>query len=141
MYYAEAERKGTKYVKTISVIFLTHISTGVFGMAIMNALYNICVGNHHPETWYLPYMISLPFDRSTYMGYLLSLLAQMMAGYTYILTMSAVTTYFLACCFYIEACIQHLQYKIENLDIILENERNKIDQLRDIVQFHVVIIE
>lgn len=141
MYYTEAERKGTKYVKTISMIFLTHISTGVFGMAIMNAVYNIYIGNSHPQTWYLPYMISLPFDRSTYTGYLLSLLAQMMAGYTYILTMTAVTTYFLACCFYIEACIQHLQYKIGNLDSIAENERDDIDRLRDIIKFQIEIIQ
>lgn len=141
MFYTEAERKGRKYVKTISIIFLTHISTGVFGMAIMNAVYNICVGNHHPETWYLPYMISLPFDRTTYTGYLLSLLAQMMAGYTYILTMTAVTTYFLACCFYIEACIQHLQYKIASLDRISGNQQNTVELLREIVKFQVEIME
>lgn len=110
-------------------------------MAIINAVFNIFVGNRHPETWYLPYMISLPFDRSTYMGYFLSLLAQMMAGYTYILTMTAVTTFFLACCFYIEACVQHLKFKIENMDIIDENKQNAFNQLRDIVQFHVAIIE
>lgn len=109
-------------------------------MAIMNAIYNIFMGNSHPETWYLPYMISLPFDRSTYIGYVLTLLAQMMAGYTYIIIMTAITTYFLSCCFYIEACIRHLQNKIENYDRVFENEENISNLLGDVVEFQITII-
>lgn len=78
--YDEAGKKGTKYVKTISTICLTHLKIGVFGMAIFHALYSLLNGNRDSETWYLPYMISLPFNRSTYTGYCLSLLSQMMAG-------------------------------------------------------------
>lgn len=142
IYYTEADRKGNQFVKTISKIFLTHLSCGVFGLAIMNGFYNLCIGNYHPETWYLPYMISLPFDRRTYSGYLLSLLAQMLAGYTYILTMCAVSTFFVAGCFYIEACLKHFQDKVRDIDVlVISKAQNVRYDLGEIVHFHTQLIE
>lgn len=134
-YYAEAERRGNNFVKTISKIFLTHLSCGVFGLAIMNAIYNLCIGNYHPETWYLPYMISLPFDRATYLGHFLSLFAQMLAGYTYILTMCAVSTFFVAGCFYVEACLKHFEEKIKKINESMKS-KNLTDELGRIVEIH-----
>lgn len=65
---------------------------------------------------YSPYMITLPFNRSTYTGYSSSLLSQMMTGYSYILTLSAVSLYFIVCCFYIEAKYNIFKYRINYID-------------------------
>lgn len=146
-YYVIAEGTGSIYVKRISGFVVCHMSCGVFGLAIVNAIFNLIHGNHHPETWYLPYRIVLPFDITTFPGYICILLTQMLTGYTYIFTMSAVVTYFMACCIFIEACVEHFKEKIQVLNDKIINIKSKVDfemahQLYiDAVTFHVKIIE
>lgn len=123
------------------------MTCGVFGLAIVHAIFNLIHGNNHPETWYLPYHLVLPFDITTFPGYICILLSQILGGYTYIFTMSAVVTYFMDCCIFIEACVEHFKEKIQVFNDKIIHIKSKMDfeiahQLYiDAVTFHVKIIE
>lgn len=135
------------HVKLISGFVVTHMTCGVFGLAGANAVYNLLNGNRNPETWYLPYKIVLPFDRTTYSGHVFTLICHMMAGYTYIFTMSAVVTYFVSCCFYIEGCFMHFKDKMRVINEKIKQIKTKSDYdhiqnlYRDAISFHVKIVE
>lgn len=82
-------------------------------------------------------MITLPFNHSTYTGYSSSLLSQMMPGYSHILTMSAVFSYFIACCFYIEAEFKIFKYRINDIDERIKNGDKLAEVfLRETIAFH-----
>lgn len=102
-------------------------------LALEDAFYNMYIGNFECTTWFMPMTLYFPIDNTKVYGYFLILLFEMYAGYTYEFTMTAVVTYFVSCCFYIEACCQHLQVMFDELDVIAEkdNSRTKYDEMND----------
>lgn len=146
-YYEEAEEKATTYMRNLSIFMYVDYAVSSFILSISNGLYNTMVmENYDPSTWYLPLRVSLPFDQSTYIGYVLALLTQIIIGLMYLVTMCTVVCYFVSCCYYIEAFLLHLKSDIMSIDsrikemnVINQKEMNRM--YRDVVLFHIKIFE
>lgn len=58
----------------------------------------------------------VPFDTSTVFGWYVLWVVQIYAGYTYLFTITVVTTYFLSTCIYVGACCEQFSSMIFVLD-------------------------
>lgn len=144
----ETEKRCTSFVKRITVFFSCHLTLGAFLTAVLDAFYKFfIVHNTHPETWYVPYAMVVPFDRSTYLGYLGLFGICVIAGFTYIWTLSATCTYFVNCCFYIEACMNHFKDYISDINQRIQNgtykpnENNAKEDFKNAIMLHIKALE
>lgn len=149
-FYVEAERKGHMYTKRLSYFVFINISCSAFGMAAVNACYNMYIGNWDPTTYFLPYKLLIPFvNYHTISGFFIQWLVQIYCGYTYILTISAVVMYFLSCCYYIDACCLDFERVFIEIDEKVKNNiksnvrlSNEIRiKIRDSIVFHIKIMQ
>lgn len=137
-HYELAESEANQHVKYISAIFIMEVSFTFIG-DFFNALLNLLMGNYYPETYYLSLSFYLPVDQSTYSGFVLKLLTQTIISISYGIGMTTVTSFFVSCCSYIEACFQFIRHQISLSDEY--GAKKTKEKLRDIVQLHFKMIE
>lgn len=112
---------------------------------ICYAIYNYLGGNHSPETYETPYKISLPFDRSTYIGFIMTLFTNMAVTILLSLITLAVIGFFGAACYYIEGGILHFQNEISKINGMIQitkcNSKKSEEDLSNAIEFHIKLIE
>lgn len=85
-------------------------------------------------------------DRSTVHGFFMKFFLQMHAGYSYLLTMSCVSTFFAGCCYYIHACSMEFKQIFEQMDaaIVMKDQsfirRMEFHTKRAII-FHIKVMK
>lgn len=110
---------------------------------IVHSIFCLCKGDYETSTWYLIYRMIGPFDSTSILGWYMMWLVQLYVAYTYSFVVSAVSTHFLSCSFYIEACCEQLLSMFKMLDTIIQNEKEKLKrfqvkkQIGDAVAFHI----
>lgn len=146
--YWRTEEKCRKYTKLIFSYIFCHQST--FGAALFYSFYLIYFGN--VDTWLLPFTMVVPFNTTTFGGWYAFWFIQFSISLSYISCMVAISSYFVSCCFYIEAICDHFgsivnsihqnveQNKIEkDKKKIFANQTRIKQQIRDAVDLHVNI--
>lgn len=150
--YWECEQKCRKLTKTLNHYVFLH--TAMFPTVLAYAIVCIAFGNYDTSTWYLPMAMLLPFDRTHIFGWLMAWFIQLAMVTFYGLCMPAVTSYFISCCYYIDAMCVHFNVLIDSITKNVErmqSEKNlrKIEKIREqtiaqlcnLVTFHIEIYE
>lgn len=145
--YEECENIGGNYVIRISIFFVSQTAIGVHIFAWLYAIFNIFEGNLHPETYFIPYHADLPFDISTYPGYIGSTFVRAAAGINDSIILVAIIGFHISCCLYIEAFCEHFKIKAKFIDEKFKEAKTKADfefiqnLFQDAIDFHMKIIE
>lgn len=125
-----------------------------FVAGLLFPFYNICVGNLDTSSWKLTYNIIVPFSRATVFGWLMTWFVEFNMAFTYALSVVSGTSYFVCCCFYLEAICKHFDLNMRLVDekakvkTVGETSAKKLDRARQIkdllnesVKLHVDILE
>lgn len=135
-------------MKTLPILLHAGYMVASMVLTIFNGLYNVLAKeSYDPSNWYTPLRIDLPFDQSSYVGYLLRVLVNIAIGLMWLMMMCTVLSYFISCCFYIEAVLMHLKDKLYAIDNRFKEMNGKINQNElnqmydDAVLFHIEIFE
>lgn len=138
-FFENAEHKGSLCIKILTVLCAAQIGI-IYTTHFCLAIYNVLIGNDEPETYNLPYTISLPFERTTYIGYAAAFILNMSITVLYAINMVAVMGFFYSACWYIEACTICFHEKISTIDQTLISNKME-NEFRKAVEFHIKIIE
>lgn len=145
--YEDCEKIGGNYVVRVSVFFISQPLLGVNALAWFHAIYNMIMGNFHPETYFIPYHMDLPFDVTKYPGYICSMFVRGAGAINYTIIMAAIVAFHIHCCLYIEAFCEQFKLKVKFIDEKVSKAKTKADYdfirtlFRDAIDFHEKIIE
>lgn len=133
-----------------SVLF----NTSAFTAVLIYALCCMALGNYNTSSWYLLLNVILPFDKRQPIGWFMSWIMQVAMTLAYALCMTAITSYFMSCCFYIEAMSNHFDFIMNAIKTDVEqNQTEKIpmeirrnhlkitNNLCKAIQFHTEVLE
>lgn len=150
--YWNTEQKCRKITKIIGSYPLCHQST--FVAAFSFSIYCIATGNLDTTTWPLPLNLVMPFDTKPIWGWYLFWFIQFCMSLSYITCMVAVTTYFICCCYYIDAICNHFNYLVQSIEEYVDQNKenrkarmsklanNKIKlQSHELIKLHMKILE
>lgn len=141
----DANEKTVAYMRPLSLYFYISYTLSSCVLTILNVLYNaILLKNYDTSTWYLTLRVSLPFDESTFIGYVLTAITQIIIGLMYLIVMCVIVTYFVGCSFFIEAMLMNLKDKIRSIDDRIKemkqtNEMIMNEMYRESILFHIEI--
>lgn len=143
--YWNTERKCRQLTKLMPLYPLMLM----FVAAILYSFYCLLTGNLDTTTWILPYRMSVPFNTKPIHGWYLFWFLQANTGMSYSLVMVTISSYFVCCCFYIEAVCKHFDYLIYSLkkggsDDINDSKfncRNVKETLSEAVRVHNMVFE
>lgn len=96
-----------------------------FGTICVSAgmsFWNVYQGRFDYSTWFLPYHIILPIDKSTMFEWYCEFFLQTLSGYEFVMTITTTVTFFGSCSYYIEACFQQFKHMFVTLDIKVRQE-------------------
>lgn len=139
--YLKAERKGRTCTIWLSSFIVGSCTMTLYLLSLIHSWVSMWNGNYETSTWFVPYKLVVPFDTSSIFGWYMLWLIQIYAGYTYVLSISAVISYFVSCCFYIEACCEHLFLVLKALNTDLLNDVNGKNRLHHVIIFHIEVMK
>lgn len=117
--YRNVEEKCRQFTKKL--LFFVVFQQTSFIIALAISIYCIHIGNLDTSTYFLPLRVAHPFDIDTLPNWYLFYVLQLTFGITYILSVVAVTSYFVCCCFYLEALCDHFDCLIGMVDAELQS--------------------
>lgn len=140
MYWTN-EQKCRKFTKILSYYVFAHQS--IVMASLFYSFYCICVGNLNTTTWVLAFNIVVPFNTEYLLGWYLQWLIQLSMSISYVLSVVSVTSFFVCCCFYIQAICNHFKLLINSIE---QNdgqcdERNQEKKITNAIEIHVKAFE
>lgn len=130
------EMKCRESIKFMASYICFNMST--FVGALIYAIYSICIGNHDNSSWMLPLNIVLPFDTSTISGWFVEWFLQCNAGFSYAISVSLSSMYFVCLCLNIITICNHFDFLLESVDqSLMQIQNEKIPKKRKIVWFNI----
>lgn len=130
--YWDIEIQCRNHTRRLCYYILLHMQ--VFVVAFFYAMYNIYRGKLDTSTWPLPFNFAVPFDVSTIWGWLLMWFIQTNCAFSYCLTMISLTTYFMSSCYYIWAVCDHLEFKLRELNALVELSMMEVDPIKHLIK-------
>lgn len=99
---------------------------------LITSIYDIANGRYDTSVWLLPYIISVPFDQGTLLGWYLVYISNTCTSMCYSFIMTSTTSYFVACCYYIVAICEHfdLMMDLVKKDVILNNHEENLSEYK-----------
>lgn len=150
--YLKNEQKCRKYSKRLGCYILFHMQ--VFVAAFLYSMYCIYRGNFDTSIWPLPFNYAVPFDETTVWGWYLMWFIQTNSAISYVSGVLSTTSYFMACCLYIDAICNHFELLVYSIDKATQQYLTEMNQTRklklrrkikesfiDTVKQHVEILE
>lgn len=140
----------------------------LYAAAFFLAFYNIFKGQYDTSKYFSPYMVMwetiqiralqaffdsllivssnfpkwrMPFDESTPTGFIISLILQSAAGYTFMLVLMSVILYYLGHYLYVVAFIEDFQWLFDKIDNSHTQSRVLRHFLIDTLNMHVALSE
>lgn len=146
-FYWTTEQRCRKLTKALGSYGIWNTFALIFSLGY--ALYCISIGNYEPSTYLMFINMSIPFvDLSTMFGWFFMWCIQFNLALSYASAISSMTTFFMSCCFYINAqcdLINTMLYSIQANDTPKKNafnvENNQQKKLSDAIKFQIKIIE
>lgn len=135
--YWNAEEKSRKFTKLIFSGVVVYNQSS-YAIGFFYSIYFILTGQYDTSTWPMFYDLPVPFNRELIWGWYLYLLALTIFDLLYILCMTSVSTYFVSCCYYIEAMCNHINSVVRSVLLDFaehsnENDSNKRKALEDAI--------
>lgn len=149
-FYEQTEKKSQIITKVLVGLAVSTGVTSVTGLMFALSIVSMLQGNFDTSTWFFPCKIAVPFDTTSILGWYMKLiLFGLYAVFTGYLVVSTLTAYFVSCCYYIDACCDHLNLMFSEMDKIVNlNESLSHLQIADVqkrfkiaVGFHIKIME
>lgn len=112
--YWISESKYREFSKKMFYCGCVQIST--FIIPLMQAAFDICMGNFDTSSWILPLNVVVPFNTQTISGWLLSWWFQVNVNFTYAVGMILMTTDFSGSCYYIISICNHFELLMNSMD-------------------------
>lgn len=150
--YWKNELKCRKYTIRIGAYVLCH--TGEFAIVLTFALICLATGNYDTSRWILFFNMVTPFDRTKVSGWFGVWAMQSSIAISYSVGMTAATSYFVSCCFYISTMCKHFELimrrikedlnriqAVTNLHKLEQNRLKTKRQLKEAVILHMKIFE
>lgn len=150
--YQNTELKCRKVTKIMVAYLGSH--EFMFMVAFIKSIYSICIGDFDTLTWPLPFAMCTPIDTKMIFGWYIFWAFQVGASMSYALAMISTTSYFVCCCYYIEAICKHLNLLINSIRDCVErnksvknaqkyekNVRIIKQQLHGVIEIHVKLLE
>lgn len=120
--YWTVEQRCRRFTKTMGAfIILEHIS---FVIALLFSIYSVYTGNFDTSKYYLPLRIAAPFNTGTVARWYAFLFMQLCLLLSYALSVIPVISYFVCCCFYLDAMCDHFNHLISMIDGEFEAKPN-----------------
>lgn len=127
----------------------------IWASVFFYAIFCVFSGNYDTSTWLQPYNLIVPFKTTTYLGWFMLYLIQVYLGTVYSLSKSSVTTYFMCCCYYVEALCQHFEYKVHTIKTYFSQqhhskmniEKSRLSRreleakMKDLIKHHIMTTE
>lgn len=142
--FRDAEEKSYSLTKWFTMFMMLFFTFGTIQLAFGMSIWNVCQGNYNTTNWFLPYSIILPINKSTLFGWYFEFGLQAYSGYAFVLTITGTVTFFGACSYYIDACLQQFKHMFMEMDKCVKNDENikSIEQnIFETVIFHNKIID
>lgn len=111
--YWIAEKKCRNCVRMLLIFVLCHQCS--FLAALFYSFYCIAVGNFDTQTYFIPLHVSLPFNTKILWKWYLLWFSEFNMGFAYAISLVAVTSYFVSCCFYLSAVCAHVNFVISSI--------------------------
>lgn len=131
--YWQCEQKCRKLTIRFGYFVFFHMSA--LTIVFFYALVCIALGRYDTTSWFLPFFMSLPFDRTKVSGWFMTWIIQFSDAFAYILALTSITSYFVSCCYYINAMRDHLNILINSITtdverLQMENHPRKTEKIR-----------
>lgn len=151
--YRTTEQRCQRFTKLLSYCIFSN--QAMYSTALITSICSICVGHYDTEAWELPYNLFIFVNTQTLWGWYLTWFIEFNIGVSYyIMCMVAITSYFVCCCFYIDAMCEHFAYLIRlsrnyiewcQKESDPENHKKKKQEVRlavcQSIQIHAKILE
>lgn len=131
--YWNVEQKCRRFNKIMGTYVILVQAVSV--IAVLFSIYCVIVGNFDTSTYYLPLRIAPPFNIDSLFGWYLFLLVQLCLLTSYIFAVVPVITYFVCCCYYLNALCDHFEFlislvqsEVEQMNSKRPNEQAKINE-------------
>lgn len=116
--------KCRKYTKLVLCYFVFNLPA--FVGPLPYSFYSILRGNYDTSAWTLPLDIAVPFDKTTLSGWYFLWFIEMNTDLAYALSFILITSYFVCCCFYIDAICNHFDFLCDS--IVADIDRNRVEK-------------
>lgn len=116
--YWSTEQKCRKFTRQMLYYLLFNMLS--FPMALIYVIYCIYMGNLDTSTWNLPMNVVMPFDTQQIWGWFLKWIFEFGAAYSYFLSMTIPTIYFVCFCQYIVAICNHFELMVDAIRLDVE---------------------
>lgn len=124
--YWKIEQKCRQYTKYTFIY--NYYQNSIFVICFIYATFRIwSLGDEDASAFYLPYILSVPFNSQTLLGWHLELIVQFNGGISYSLPLVTATCYFVCCNFYVGAICDHFDMILNSIEknvVKLRNETN-----------------
>lgn len=139
--YWENEQKCRKFTTIMSYYVFAHQS--IVMASLCYSIYCICIGNWDTSTFVLAFNIVVPFNTRHLFGWYIQWLIQLCMSISYVLCVVSVTSYFVCCCFYVQAICDHFNLLIDSIDQNDEPcaERIQETKMTEAIEIHVKVFE
>lgn len=125
--YLTVEQRCRRFTMQMSSFAVFELASIV--MALFISFYHIHVGNLDTSTYYLPLHYATPFTIDSVFKWDLFWAIQLLGCVAYLAGTVVVITYFVCCCFYVEALCDHFDLLIETIDDELHPKRRDSNQV------------
>lgn len=98
---------------------------------------DISTGHYDTSTWSLPYKMILPFDQESLFGWFLAYFIHCNVTIAYSLSMTAISSYYVACCCYISGICEHFEHIMKTVgkDVELNlQEKNRFEYKKRVLR-------
>lgn len=109
--YWNAEQECRQFNKKMTAFVIFQQTS--FIIALLFSIYCISIGNYDTSKYFLPLRVAAPFNIDSLFRWYLFYVLQLTFGFSYILSVISATSYFVCCCFYLNALCDHFDYLIE----------------------------
>lgn len=142
--FIEAEHKSHLLCKWFTLFMMLFFTFGTIMVSCGMSIWCMYQGNLDTSTWFMPYNIILPIDKSTPFGWYCEFLLQSFTGYIFVLIITSTVTFFGGCCYYVQTCLKQFKHMFDEVDkkIQAEDGFEAIEKdLFDIIIFHNKVLE
>lgn len=102
-----------------------------FVITLIFSIYCLISGSFDASKLVLPFNLILPFDTTTVTGWYFLWFIEFNIGFSYVLSMVGVTSYFVCCCYYICTICDHFFSLLQSLEADVKwNQIEKVLQIR-----------
>lgn len=137
--FLRAEEKSQRLCKWFTIFIFVIFTFGVIVVPLVMSMWCMYIGNFDSETWFLAYVIKLPIDKSSVIGWYCEYLLQAYSGYAFLFTITFTVTLFGGCSFYIEACLMQIKHMFANIDAHAHIENSAANKMIERKIFETII--